>query len=580
MRHTLRSFAVALLLIAAGCSDETIGIDKPVESVHVSAAAPQVEAGQTITLTAAAKAADGTALPEAQLVWSVNDTTFASLTVNGRTATLKGKKAGFVVVTVKAVNNKQAVAQVEVTETAPARPAPLLYKIEPSAATVGSTGAVVRVTGANFTPQTRVLWNGQPKVTTYIHVGELQVIVTPLDISAPGAAEVKVQTPAPGGGTSPNAATFTIYGPAVSIDIGSTLEQVFWTGEQVRYTPIVKDALGRVLTGVEVTWATSNPAVATVDAHGNVEGRAAGTTQVSARINNVVGASTLTVVVPPNADIIFDALENGVRQLFIVRPGPVLNRQKILPEGTPATQPAVTRDGQRIAFVGIGGNGSQEIFTVNRDGSDLRQLTFDAAVDDMPAWSPDGTKLVFRSRRNHGYSDIFMMYADGSEVRNITDTGVRAGGTAYENPAWSPDGKTILYSVSDEFMTPRRSSLLKREIDGAIDLLTKDPQTSDHEPAFSPDGSMVAVRRQFAQFGEQIAFINPVDGTQWVFINYPGFGQNPAWSPDGGWLAFESSPGGSSSRGVYLWQMNTINRKGVGVGIAAGNPAHPAWIRR
>jgi dipeptidyl aminopeptidase/acylaminoacyl peptidase len=68
------------------------------------------------------------------------------------------------------------------------------------------------------------------------------------------------------------------------------------------------------------------------------------------------------------------------------------------------------RKAGRVAFVSSR-DGDDEIFTMNADGSDVRQLTANAAADTRPDWSPDGTKIVFESNRD-GNSEIYVMNAD------------------------------------------------------------------------------------------------------------------------------------------------------------------------
>jgi dipeptidyl aminopeptidase/acylaminoacyl peptidase len=67
----------------------------------------------------------------------------------------------------------------------------------------------------------------------------------------------------------------------------------------------------------------------------------------------------------------------------------------------------------RVAFVSSETNGAQsDLYTMNPDGSDRKQLTFSQEHEGEPTWSPDGTKIAFASLHltgNGGYSEIFVM---------------------------------------------------------------------------------------------------------------------------------------------------------------------------
>ena len=79
------------------------------------------------------------------------------------------------------------------------------------------------------------------------------------------------------------------------------------------------------------------------------------------------------------------------------------------------------------------------IFTMNTDGSDVKQITDNQYFNFDPAWSPDGTKIAFDTSRNNGDSEIYLMNADGSNQAGFSPPafGIDA--------AWSPDGKKIAY---------------------------------------------------------------------------------------------------------------------------------------
>jgi Tol biopolymer transport system component len=116
--------------------------------------------------------------------------------------------------------------------------------------------------------------------------------------------------------------------------------------------------------------------------------------------------------------------------------------------------PTVSPDGTEIAFRAgdlVEANGDEEIYVMNADGSDVRQLTANADFDSAPAWSPDGKRIAFEhadaatltpgSSTEPEQKDIFVMKADGSDVQQIT-----ASPGKDEGPVWSPDGTKIAFS--------------------------------------------------------------------------------------------------------------------------------------
>ena len=108
--------------------------------------------------------------------------------------------------------------------------------------------------------------------------------------------------------------------------------------------------------------------------------------------------------------------------------------------------PTWSPDGTRIAFdSNRKSKANYEIFVIDTDGANLKNLTKSEKDDKEPAWSPDGKSIVFTSNRNGGNWDIYKMNIDEQNVVRLTDD------TAKDDRAsWSPDGKQIAFTSTRE----------------------------------------------------------------------------------------------------------------------------------
>jgi Tol biopolymer transport system component len=193
---------------------------------------------------------------------------------------------------------------------------------------------------------------------------------------------------------------------------------------------------------------------------------------------------------------------------------------------------APTIDPGRLAYVASTDPYNWDIWTMNPDGSDRRQLTTHPAHDDNPTWSPDGQRIAFVSERD-GNPEIYVMNADGSQQTRLTN---QAGMDLMPN--WSPDGQRIAF-VSDR---TRKQLLYVMNVDGSqpiriTNATSFDPK--DASPAWSPDGQRIAFSSQRSGHFE-IYMMEPSGGAlqQITSNSFPSAG--PVWSPDGQWIAINA----------------------------------------
>ena len=76
------------------------------------------------------------------------------------------------------------------------------------------------------------------------------------------------------------------------------------------------------------------------------------------------------------------------------------------------------------------GEGDGEVFVMDADGANKRQLTHNNYFDAIPVWSPDGGRVAFNSVRD-GDIEIFVMEVDGTNVRQLTHNNYLDWATAW-----------------------------------------------------------------------------------------------------------------------------------------------------
>src|SRR6202022_1633055 len=120
--------------------------------------------------------------------------------------------------------------------------------------------------------------------------------------------------------------------------------------------------------------------------------------------------------VPSDNKVIGEQIDKKM-DLATIRPdGPDLKR---ITTGGGYPHASFSPDGMSILHRRINGALSQ-IFVMKADGSDDHNISGDGNIDGWPAWSSDGTRVIFSRRFNERFQ-LFTMNRDGSNVRQLTD---------------------------------------------------------------------------------------------------------------------------------------------------------------
>ena len=195
-----------------------------------------------------------------------------------------------------------------------------------------------------------------------------------------------------------------------------------------------------------------------------------------------------------------------------------------------------------------------DIFTANRDGSDLKQLTNAYGYDAEGSYSPDGKLIVFSSNRN-AYSgklskedqskldmdpsyfcDLYIMNADGSNLKQLTNVPGYDGG-----PFFSPDGKKILWRRFTE--DGMKADVYTMNVDGTGEKRITDFGSLSWAPFFHPSGDYILFASNKLGFTNfEIYMVDSEGLKEPVRVTYTDkFDGLPVFSPDGKKLVWTSS---------------------------------------
>ncbi len=221
-------------------------------------------------------------------------------------------------------------------------------------------------------------------------------------------------------------------------------------------------------------------------------------------------------------------------------------------------------------------SGNWDIWVVYPDGTGLKQLTQGPEEDFQPTWSPDGSRIAFGRKDASGW-DIWAVSPDGQECQKLADglcptdwspdgtrlavenlqdagdvleeydlaTGVSTPLGSLPGPSgrgcYSPDGASLLFQAMGQHWEIWRvdfGSTPQRVLGGS--------SLAYADPAWSPDGQMMALCHHPTALDPEDVFVARPDGTglRNVTQSYSSQDILPNWSPDGSQIVFVSNRNG------------------------------------
>jgi trimeric autotransporter adhesin len=380
---TVTAVAVGTVAISASVEGTTVTAIvtvRPVSpvSVVVSPAQSSIQVTKSGILVATARDAAGNALTGRTFAWTTSDASVATVSPAG---VVTGVAAGTATIgaTTDGITGTAAVTIVASGGTTDPDVSSLTVNPGSLSLTPGNSGQVIataRDGNGNVLTNKPIAWStsnsgvatvSQTGVVSAVSTGSAAITATSGGLSA--AATITVLTSG-GGGPVPVA--------NVAVTPSSSTIQA---GGNVQLTATTRDNGGNVLVGRVVTWASSNPSVATVSATGAVAAVTAGAAVITASSEGINGSATITVTTPPPAPV----------ATVVVMPGSVS-----INVGGTAPLTATTKDAQGTTLTGrtvTWASSDQAVATVSAAGV-VTSVSVGAAVITATSEGVNGSATV------------------------------------------------------------------------------------------------------------------------------------------------------------------------------------------
>lgn len=300
---------------------------------------------------------------------------------------------------------------------------------------------------------------------------------------------------------------------------------------------------------------------------------------------------TPTPTPPPPPKIAYVSTQDGDPEIYVMSEDG-LNPKQLTSNFVKDENPSWSPDGRQIAFMReIKGN--QSIWLMDAQGGNERELNIQLRDSDLfyndeswPAWSPNGKWIAFQANWG-GSNNIWVVRSDGTQLRPLT-----SGDNSDEMPSWSADGRRVVYqSDASGVYQLWAIEITFDELGNRIVSTGKIPerltlnQNNNRRPDWSPVGNMLAfwsdqdgnweiyIKEDAAKIDDQGPYLRVTDST---FEE-----QSPTWSPGAGKIAFVSNREGNQQ--IFVVTIKDVRVEGAFkaewtlLTSGQGDHYHPAW---
>ena len=277
--------------------------------------------------------------------------------------------------------------------------------------------------------------------------------------------------------------------------------------------------------------------------------------------------------------IAFASARTGMPQIFMSNLDGT-NLVQITQVENGACQPSWSPDGLQLVFISPclrradfieNAYSDTSLFTINADGTGLKQLMNIPGADFEPDWSPDGERIAFTSLRD-GKKQIYVLNLDSLVVTRLTDLDIN---NENSQPAWSPDGKQIAYMMKR--VGTHQLWVMSDTGQDNVQIVRSGQALWDYAPVWSADGNVILFNQRRGDSSVPrpwLMSIQYVQGETAARLNFPTPIEDVEFSPDGLWLVYEGMDI-QGNRDIYFMTIAGGNR--TRLTSDAGVDFDPAW---